>query len=638
MSASPLVHQRTLTPIALAVLALCHGSAQAQDIKLLNPVIITATSHEQPIQDVQASAQVIGPRDIQSTTGGTLGEALKQAVGVDTRGSATNSTVSMRGMSSKGTLILYDGLRRTQKYGSSDINLFSVDDAERIEVVRGPMSALYGADASGGVINVITRMPKFGSGLHGSAGVVYGEAREGQRQTDLWKAGVEYGAESSAHRLSVEQRNRKPYDANRSTYAADLPGSDEQYISYHGSLKLAPGHTLKLNLEHVDQDDRGPAAMARTPFTQFISQEKEIRNNLSAGYRGEIGPGVLSVDAARGNTKAKTTRAFPTIEETDYDQTQYLARYAVPLGSHQITVGIGRQEDKLFILNNTSKTGERTNNHALLQTDWKIAPEWNLLAGIRRDNFSDFAGSTTPRVSLQYRPGNWTFRTGYGEAFRAPTVLEQYANFRRGNYTIVGTPELVPEESKSIEAAVGYTTDRFRTELVVYNTKAKNLIETRNTSLGGGQFQSKYLNVSRAEIEGVELSGAWQIDRNWSIQGGFENINARDGATGQRLAGRPGNIVRAGVRFDHGAWSADVNNRYYFNYYNTLNTTGSTTYKSSNYGTTDLKISYRIDKQFTVSGGINNLLDQQAPDNWGAMWANDDPPTRFVYVSAGYRF
>lgn len=633
---------RRRAPLAAALLAAFPWVAPAQPPQQLGEMVVTAASYEQPIQDVQASVQVISARDLAATTGGTLAEALKQAVGVDTRGTASNGTVSLRGMGSKGTLILYDGLRRTQKYGSSDINLYGTEDVERIEIVRGPMSALYGADASGGVINVITRMPRPGSGLHGSAGLVHGRARHDQRETLFAKAGLEYGGEVLSHRLSIEQRKRGAFREDPDSFAVNTPKTDEQYLVYHGGLRFAPGHQLRLSLERVDQDNRGDSQLTRPPFTRFEGYEKERRDFAALRYSGEIGPGVLTLDAAAGDSDARTTRAFPTIEETDYRQTQYLARYTLPLGAHLVTAGAGRQHDRLQILNNTSRTGDRRNDSVFLQDEWAFAPAWRLLAGVRHDRFNEFDSATTPRLSVQYRPGPWHLRAGYGKSFRAPTVLEQYSRFRRGSFLILGNAALVPEQSRSVEAAAGYSAGRLQAEFVLYRTRAKNLIETRNSpALPGDPFgvttRATYTNIGSAVIDGAELSGAWQLGEAWSLRGSFEHMRAWDGQNDRRLAGRPGNIVRLGLRYEQGDWSADLIARYYFNYYNSHNTLRGV-YLSTNYGTTDLKAAYRIDRHFSLAAGINNLFDRQTPKNWGAMYAYDDPATRFVYVAGNFRF
>jgi outer membrane receptor for ferrienterochelin and colicin len=629
-------------PLVTAVLLAITGHALAQDASTLPTVVVTAASYAQPVQDVQASVQVVTRRDIEATPAITLLDTLDQAVGVDTRGTSLNSTVSMRGMTSAGTLILYDGLRRTQKYGSRDIDLYGVDDVEQIEIVRGPMSALYGADASGGVINVITRQPKLGSGLHGGGSILYGQAQGKQRETDLWKAYLEYGGEMLTHRVSVEQRNRDEYRLNEGSYRADLKGVDETYVNYTGGLQIAPSHKLRLRLEHAEQDDRGADQLTTTPFRKFTAYEREIRDFGSLNYTGEVGPGILSLDAARGRSEARTTRAYPLVEETIYDQTQFGGRYVLPVGSHTFTVGAGQQRDQLSIANNTSREGDRTNNYVLAQGDIKLSKDWSVLAGVRHDRFNEFGNATTPRASLQYAPGNWRFRAGYGEAFRAPTVLEQYATFRRGTFLIIGKDSLVPEDSNSVELAAGYTGGAFKVDLAAYRTHSKNLITTVSaprlrSDPAGVVSRSIYTNIGQATVEGIELSGSWQISSAFSLRGAYEYIDARDDSTGNRLLGRPGSIARAGVRFEQAGWSADLQGRYYFNYYNSHNTIRNYNIYT-NYGTTDLKVGYRFDKQFSVAAGVTNLFGTRTPDNWGSMYSLEDPPTRFFYLSGNYKF
>lgn len=628
-------------PLCLALASAFALAAHAEDTSL-KPVVVTAASYAQPVQDVQASVQVLSRRDLDASAGISLVDNLKQAVGVDTRGTSTNATVSMRGMTSSGTLILYDGLRRTQKYGSRDLNLFSSEDTEQIEIVRGPMSALYGADASGGVINIISKQPKYHSGLHGGASLLYGLSQGNSRDTDLWKGYVEYGGENVTHRLSVEQRNRDEYRVVDNSYRADLKGSDETYVNYHGGLRVAPGHTVKLTLERVLQNDRAPDQLASAPFTRFVGYEQERRDYAGLNYTGDIGPGQLVVDMARGRSDAKTTRAYPLIEDTHYTQTQLGARYTLPLGQHMLTIGLGRQTDQLRVANNTSREGDRRNQYGLAQGDFTLLPDLHMLAGVRYDSFNEFGHATTPRLSLQYTPSNWRFRLGYGEAFRAPSVLEQYATFRRGTFLILGNDALVPEESRSVEAAIGYQRDDWNLELAAYRTRASNLITTvsraRQASDPAGVLsRSVYANVGRATIEGIELSGQWRFLPGWSLTGGYEHIRARDDSSGQRLTGRPGSIARAGLRAEVGAWRADLQGRYYFNYYNSHNTLRGVNL-SSNHGLTDFKLAYQVNKQISLAAGVDNLLNRQAPDNWGSMYALEDPPTRFFYLSAQYRF
>jgi outer membrane cobalamin receptor len=151
--------------VGLCLTGLFSTAAQAQsryagEAAALPPVVVTATSRTQPVADVQAAVQVISQRELQSYPGTSLTEALQLAVGVDARANGANSTLAIRGIITNAgspVLVLVDGLRRTAKYGGVNLNLIALEDVERIEIVRGPMSALYGADATGGVINVVTK-------------------------------------------------------------------------------------------------------------------------------------------------------------------------------------------------------------------------------------------------------------------------------------------------------------------------------------------------------------------------------------------------------------------------------------------------------------------------------------------------
>jgi outer membrane receptor for ferrienterochelin and colicins len=610
------------------------------DATLLGTVhVYSATGRSQAIEDVQASVQVISARDLQAYPGTSVTEALKMAVGVDARSNGPTSSVTMRGLASSGTLILIDGERRTNKYGSQNLNMLATEDVERIEVVRGPMSALYGTDASGGVINVITRKPEIGSGLSGSVAALYGSSAHSQRTTDIERASVTYGGDVVAQRLGVEKRNRDAFRYVPSDYLANLAETDESYVNYAGTAKLAQGHTLNWRYEYVDQNDTKPDRTTTAPIRDFTGFEKETRNFLKLGYVGSVGAGVLNLDASRGTSDGKTTRAFPTIETTDYTQTQLAGRYALDVGSHALTLGLGQIKDELDVSLN-SKKASRTDNYLLLQDEWKISNQWKVLAGLRRDSFNDFGTVTTPRASVLFQPTNELgFRIGYGEAYRAPSVLEQYSRFVRQRFLILGNPDLKPESNKSWEVAASYSDKRFRGEIVAYRSKVSDLI-TSNSTLpaqpgdpAGVTTRSIYYNVSKADIDGIEASATYQLNDFITLMGAYELIDARDGITGARLTGRAQSVGRGGVRFEQGKWSADLTAQYIRDYYS-ADLVSRLNNVNTNYGTTAFKANYRVTSALTASIGIDNMFDSKPPGNWSIT----EPAARFGYVSARYTF
>lgn len=615
----------------------------------LSTVVITATSREQPIQDVQASVQVITSKDLQAYAGTSVTEALKLATGVDARANGTSAFLAIRGLISNAgspVLVLVDGLRRTGKYGTSGLNLLSTEDVERIEIVRGPMSALYGADATGGVINVITKAPQPGQATRGSTRLTLGAVQGGERETAIAGATLYVGTESTGHRFSVEQRDRDLFrypGTAASTY--DLSKIDETYLNYEGVVQLVPGHRLRWLLETVDQDDTGPGRTTRAPITNFTTHEREERYTAALRYTGELGPGALSVDVSHGNSKASTTRSFPTIETTDYDQTQLDARYAVALGAHTLVVGAGQRKEDLNV-SIVAQLAKTTNKHVLVQDEWLLAPNWKLLAGLRWDDFSTFGSATTPRVSLGYSPGPWNFRIGYGEAYRAPSALEQYSRFTRGRSLILGRAEIQPETNKAWELAAGYTSSRWSGEWVLFDSRVTNLIQTVNSTAlpgdpAGVTTRATYTNIGKASLRGSELSASWRLNANWSFTSGWDYLEATDGQTGARLTQRARNTFRAGARFEQGPWRLDVQGRYLKDYYASISVTPPAVTPAptnSNFGTLDVKLGYQISPAWTLAFGVDNLNDQRQPANYSSTSSVQDPPGRFWYVSAAYRF
>lgn len=641
------MRRKPLPPAAAAlccVLANLPGApAAAQGSHLetiqLSPVVVTAASRAQPVQDVQAAAQIIDHDDLRAYSGSSVTEALRLAIGVDARAIGSNSSIAMRGFSLRPGALLIDGLRRPSKYGTVNPSLLELENVDRIEIVRGPMSALYGADATGGAINVITRSPLRDAGLTGSVRALAGATDDGQRETALLGATLGFGDDGLRHRVGLEHRRRGLFRYDDASASADLNRLNQTFLSYDGAYRLAAEHTLRWTLEYVDQDDTGPGlttATAQAPAQPYTAFERERRWFGGLHYRGAMGSGVLEADLGYGTADGSTTRSFPVIEFTDYRQWQAQARYTVDLGDHTLLAGTGHVRDDIDVTINQRRAA-RGNSFVLAQDEWRLPADWKLLASIRHDRFTDFGSVTTPRASLQRAFGPWRARVGYGQAYRAPSVLEQYSTFTRATILIVGNPDLKPETNKSWEAALAYQNAALDAQAIYYRSRVSDLIQSVSEARQPGdpsaiRSRSRYVNVARAELEGVELSAAWSMTPAWSLLAGWEWLDARDGSSGARLAEHARRIARAGLRWQGGRWRADMQARYYFDYFSAdPNQRGSTPF-DSNYGTADIKLRYRLAKRTALSFGIDNLFARRQPVNFSARGSTFDPPTRFAYL------
>ncbi|MFA7667191.1 MAG: TonB-dependent receptor [Burkholderiaceae bacterium] len=605
----------------------------------LATVVISATRRAQPIADVQASVQVIDRQDLEAYSGTSVTEALRQAVGVDARPLGSNSSVSVRGFSLNPGALLVDGMRRPGKYGGINPSLFGLENLDRIEVVRGPMSALYGADATGGAINLISRSPLRDKSLAGGFRLMGGATDDGQRRTHIGGAMLGFGGDELRHRVSVEHRGRGLFRYDDGSPTTDLNRLQQTYASYEGAYRLTADHSLRWTLEYTDQDDTGPGlltASATQPAQAYTTFERERRWFGAVRYRGAVGPGVLEADLGYGSTDASTTRSYPTIEHTDYRQSQGQMRYAFELGSHSLLFGGGFVRDDIDVTINRG-SARRSNTYLLAQDEWSLPARWKLLAGLRHDHFTDFGSVTTPRISLQRALGPWRVRIGYGEAYRAPSVLEQHSSFTRATILIVGNPDLKPETNKSWEAALSYHGQAFNADAVYYRSRVSDLISTVSEARqpddpSSIRSRARYVNVARADLEGLELSGAWRTGTGWSLLVGWEYQDARDGTTGARLTEHARQIARAGLRWERGRWRTDLLARYDFDYYAADPGARGSAPFDSNYGTTDIKLRYQATGKTSLAFGIDNLFARRQPINFSARGSTFDPPARFLYL------
>lgn len=623
------------TPVAASAAALAENSPTTTSEEEV--VVVTASRRPQAIADVQASVQVVGRAEIERHAGASVTQALSGAVGVDARTSGANSTVTIRGFSSNDTLILFDGLPRPAKYGISNLNLFAVEDVQRVEIVRGPMSALYGANAAGGVVNVITRPP--GEGPDASVAFTWSGTDQGDRSGLGVSATFRLGDADFGHRVGFDVRSAEPFRFAASPPVDDLSGINHFSASYVGARTLSGDRRLTWGLEAFSQNDVSSGFLAATPPARPVGEafdrfERETRFFGHVGFDGTVGPGLLSVDATYSTSDGSTNRSYPLIETTDFNQSLVQARYSLDVGDHAVLLGAGFQRDDLSVSIN-SRTATRDNWHAFAQDEWKLGAGFTLLAGVRFDDFTLFGSSTNPRLSLGWNGAGGLFaRAGYGTAFRAPTAIENYSRFTRGRFIILGSEALVPEETETSEFAFGWRGRRGAVEVTWHQSDVTNLIETfqPGTTLNG-LIISQYRNRATADLSGVEVAVRFRPLDNLVLDGSYEALTAEDGATGARLTGRYENALRLGVTWESGPLELSLRHRGLLGLWGPNPAIRGSAPFASDYETTDLVARWAFSDTASLTLGINNLGDELTPVNYSSTLAIEDPPGRNVFVT-----
>ena len=631
--------------VPLGALVIASQTAGAQETRL-PAIFVTAARSEQALETVNASVEIVSADKIRTFAGRSLSEVLQFATGALVKDSGSSSSISLRGQDSDKTLILVDGLRRTEKYAGANLNNIQLEDVERIEIVRGPMSALYGSEALGGVINIITRGPRKGR----DAGVRFmaGQTGDGQRDTTLLGGYGNWGNGDIGHRVSFETKRRDPFRLpTTDSRITDLNQERRDFLSYRGDLKTAAGN-LDWGLEAARQDDTG-LGLTRTNTT-YNKIEKDDRNFGHIGYRGRVGEGVLNLRLGYGTSDSRVNRGTANDELTLFKQTQVETQYAFePLRDHFTVLGYNFREDDVDISTN-SKRAVRKVNALFVQDIWNLRQDLDLTLGLRMDDYNDFGNTTMPRLAIAWRPDRWTFRAGLGEGFKAPSLLNLYmTSIIRGRFDLRGNPNLKPEESTSGEIAAAYRLDRGQIEIIAHRSNVTNLIASVPTGARGPgcgptptpatscQIQENR-NINEATIKGIELSGNYRLTDTWDLGGSLEYLDAVDAITDARLSDRPKWSAKANLQWHQGPWKTNLRVRHVRDWYAADPAILNGAPFNSDYTVASLSVAYALTPKTELFGGIDNLENRLMPANQSSRGTPDDPGSRFFYAGINARF
>ncbi len=613
------------------------GGAETKDIGVVS---VTVPGMEQKIEDVQATVEVIDEKVMESTSGRSIGQYLQLGTGLSVKDSGTNTEVFIRGFDADQTLILVDGLRRTGKFGSMSLTGIETADVERIEVVRGSMSALYGSDAMGGVVNIVTK--KGGAEPSVTASVLLGTAEAEQRETAIVRAGVETGRiGATRHRISVETMYRDSFRWDSNQPETDLSENERLYSSYHGTLDLGAGHWFRLGGEFYHQDDSG-VGLDRLG-APADSSEQEDRYHATGNYHLERPNWILDWNAGFGRSMATSVRGGSVPEDTDYKQRETNAYLTLlPFRAHTLTLGAGARKEDIDLSTFTDDQ-DRTVYDVLAQDQWEVTDTVTLVAGVRYDDYSDFGDTVNPRATLAWSPGQWHLRAGAGTAFKAPRFTQLYGTFRRGIYDIQGNEDLDEETSWSLEAAAGFRSERFSAEAVYHYSELDDLIiseEVSRTIGPGGRPTNivvSWANVNKATIQGAELSVNAVPVSFWDFGGSFDYLDATDDEDGGRLLNRPRWQLKLLNAFHYERSTLYANARFVWDYFGTDFESADRKDKTSDHYVIDVKFTQGLFEGHELSLGVDNVADQETPSTMGIFGSADDPGARFYYVGYALR-
>lgn len=593
----------------------------------LPEVVVTAAGFEQTRTDAPASITIVTRAQLQRQRTTSLAEALREIEGIDvgdTQGKTGGVNVSLRGMPSDYTLVLIDGRRQNSAgnvtpngFGETSTSFLPPTAAiERIEIIRGPMATLYGSDAMGGVINVITRRVRQGwSGSLTADATMQQEAGFGNTYggTGYLQGALVPGRVGLALRGSLLRRDEatlRPTGefGDATVISARGPSPVQADVrTLGGRLSFAPGrgHDLWLDVDAASQRyDNARAQLGTldrpdaTPpsFNGYAPALRFERTQAAAGHRVPTRRGLLETSVMR-NTTATLGRTLPsgtpggppgsgapnkpagaprTLETTS---TVLDSKLVSALGGHVLTVG-GQLWDAEMVDGVALAPFAYTQWALFAEDEWRLAERLALTAGVRRDDHSAFGAQVSPRAYLVWTAAPaWTVKGGVSRGYKTPRVeqlVDGIIGFTaQGRTATIGSPGLTPETSTSTELGVHYADARgLGVSVTVFDNDFRDKITSGtpvpNCTFSGapdrpgcvnhGSFPSQEafaqsVNVDRAVTRGVEATARLPLGRLLSAAGNYTYTHSEQRSgdhAGMPLVNTPRHMANAGLTADAG--------------------------------------------------------------------------------------
>lgn len=532
------------------------SSPQANTSNSSNPVpqlatiVVTPARTPEQLSKALGDNSVISRETLDTLPNGTLSDALVREHSIEAvnlGGPQTVSTINIRGTNSNQSLVLIDGVRvNNATNGLPPLNAIPLNSVERIEIVRGTSSSLYGADAIGGVVNIITRSDtERPFSAYANAGV-------GTYSTTQYDAGFSGAKDGWSYSLFGGYGQSAGFNATTPSNYNQNPDGDSYYRSnLGGSLGYTwqPGQTLSFQTYQSKVNgsydagapyfgDRGIQTLSNNIFTSRNVISSFWTSTLRAGFTTDTYK-TINVDASQNFFNTPDGKQhFRT------NQNQYVWQNDLTFSPTQIvSLAYERLEQNVdgALVDNISpgvvnyqQTSRFTNSLlAIYRGTW--GPQ-SVQASVRNDDNSQFGNVTTGSLTygLALTP-QWKASIGANTGFRAPNFNELYWPVTP---FFLGNPTLKPERSQNIEASLQYTTDNSQLGLTLYRNDIDNLI--LNVPTIPSDVYSPYtpMNIDRALITGITLTGSQKLGRNTLVKGSFDWSNPRNASTGELLPQR----------------------------------------------------------------------------------------------------
>ena len=628
---------------SLTLAMLSTNSFANEEIKKLNDIVVTSKSN-QSIEDLSNTVTIITAEDIEKLNAVDIKDVLLKSAGMIEIGggrSPGRTYVSTRGTRQSDTLFLVDGKRGNPtadyiEYSDFEYNTVPLSAIERIEIVKGAKSSIYGSDAMGGVVNIITK--KDSRKIYGALDVRAG-ASNAKNGGDTQNYSANIGGNISDKLfmfLDVSKTNRDATGDNTGTFIEGLDST-----SGITKLRYVIDDTQNIYasyLKGVDKRDdyKGP---------QTYKIERDI---YSLGYEKSFEKVALSLDYTNAKTDTTSnTSAFKGEHNLNTDTLDAEAKIsAIPY--NYLIVGAGTTKDKYERYDKATSIGknfDRRANNYYIQDEIELGDFIFTLGTILDDN-EKYGTEWSPNTGAVYKiDDKQRLKLNYSEGFKAPSLKEGDSGYLFDakpipsmNVIIKGNDDLKPETSKSYELAYEFYGEDTTFKAAVFRTDLKDMISEKLISRTTPppfpiKFNYQYQNIDRANIKGFETDFKYNFNENHTFNANYTYIKTKDESTGDELEFRPKNTINLGLSSEFGWGISSYLSANYIGtqYYTDANNISQ---KASGYALFNAQVSKKLNKDLTATIGVNNIGDKNFDDSGYPYYIE----RRLAYVGINYKF
>ncbi len=618
----------------LAVSASGQAAEAPEESFALEEVVVTASKTKQDVKDSPSAVQVITRKTMDEQGAQTLKDVLRYAVGVNlvrTSSSPTREGISIRGFDSRFSMILIDGKRVASEIDQNyELDRIPIENIERIEIVRGPASSLYGTEAMGGVVNIITRTSDkpslnidLGSGFYNGGNsreryaFQYNSGQQGKVSFTFSGSLVENDAMFKSGGLTYE-----PYGSRKSWNA----GVDYK-LSEKETLRFTAGYAKEDTYEFVK-----PAAV-RLKAHDIVEREdvslayekKTEKQDVFLRYYHSVMDKSLDQNNAASLGLVNWVRAKRTIDMYEGRVTQQAnAQHRLTFGAEYrpetfrgTAVNTGEGYFTATGPGGATKTGSTANltyRAAYVQDEWQVSDKLLAVTSLRYDDSNKFESNFSPKLGLTYKVNDTTrIKANAAKGFRSPTPnqLYQSASTQQGNLN------LQSETSRSFDLSFEKDWHKKSAKVTFFTNDVSNLIDLVTTTGTNKQYQ----NISKATIRGAEAEFTRTISPALDWTSSYTYLEAVNGVTQQRLPNRARHMLTSGLQYHNNKdFSASFQGQLLESY---LASPGG----EKSYVLWNLAMSKKLSSQYTLVVGVDNLFNKQ----------DEDLPLMGTYVHASLR-